>query len=234
MKIHRGHTCCVIAILLDMNRITCAPLALMVFAAVPLNAQQTGPGQQNAGQQSCPDTMETVGRYVNTSYGFSIDIPKDLKAVWNSARCANDNDGCVCMSDHGRIIPLHTENNVTDHWIEAYAGFAAALDEPTLNNAVDARLDSIRRRSRDGSISILRRLDVSLGGLKAKRLLVRYYDKTSNRLMMEDFVQALRERPEVPVEYDVYLRTSFEAYEQQKAILDSVLRTFVLTECDNC
>jgi hypothetical protein len=136
------------------------------------------------------------------------------------------------MSDHGRIISLAIGRADTDHWIEAYAGFATELDEPTPQNAVDARLDWIRERSRDGSVSELQRLDVTIGGIKGKRVVVRYHDKESNRVMVEDFVEALRGRPQVEVEYSLYLRTPVEAYERDKAIFDRVLTSFALTECD--
>jgi hypothetical protein len=215
-----------------MKWIICAPL--VICALVLLTEPQVDALPQNPNQQSCPDTINTTGRYVNISYGFSIVIPEGLKGVWNSARCVGGGDGCVCMSDHGRIIPLATGPNDTDHWIEAYAGFATDIDEPTLDDEVSSRLDWIRERSRDGSVSVLQRSHVTLGGLKGQRVVVRYYDKESKRIMVEDFVEALRGRREVDVKYSVYLRTPIDAYERDKAIFNAVLRSFVLGECDHC
>lgn len=185
-------------------------------------------------QDSCPDTLDTQGKYVNVSYGFSIVIPDDLRGVWNSARCVGGKDGCVCMSDHGRIIPLGTNSKEPDHWIEAYAGFATDIDEPTSQQEVKKRLEWIRERSRKGSVSVLKRSSIVLAGLKGQRVLVRYYDVESKRLMMEDFVELLRDRKQVDVEYSLYLRAPVAAYKQDKAIFEAILRSFALTECDNC
>lgn len=124
--------------------------------------------------------------------------------------------------------------NDADHWIEAFAGFAADLDEATLKNAVDERLDWIRERSAAGSVSVLQVTDTRIGGMSAKRVVVRYRDKDSNRVMVEDFVEALRGRAEVYVEYSVYLRSPFDAYERDKPNFDRVLRSFAVTTCDQC
>jgi hypothetical protein len=219
----------ILVILLGMKRIVRVSLAIVAML-VFLRGQQSDALPQNEPKQSCPDTIDTIGRYVNSSYGFSIVIPTGLKGAWNSGRCGAGKDGCVCMSDHGRIIPLATGRTDSDHWIEASAGFATELDEPTPQNAVDSRLGWIRERSRDGSVLVLQRSDLTIGGIKGKRVVVRYYDKKSGRVMVEDFVEALRDKPDV--EYSLYLRTTVEAYERDKAIFDQVLTSFALTECD--
>jgi hypothetical protein len=203
-------------------------LALLLVIAPHSDAQP-----QSAAQQPCPDTVNTNSTYVNSSYGFSIVIPAGLKGTWNSARCVAGNDGCICMSDHGRIIPLSEGQNDTDHWIEAYAGFAAELDEPTLQDAVDKRLDWIRERSVAGSVSVLQRSDIRIGGIDAKRVVVRYRDRESSRLMVEDFVEALRGKAG-DVEYSVYLRSPVDAYERDKPNFDQVLSSFGLKHCDSC
>ncbi|WP_027360800.1 hypothetical protein [Desulforegula conservatrix] len=69
---------------------------------------------------ACPDEIPSLGKYRNYSFGFSILIPQGLKGFWNSAACIQEADGsCLCMSDHGRIIPLKNDNT-----IEIYAGHA--------------------------------------------------------------------------------------------------------------
>ncbi len=217
-----------------MQRLTSVILASLTCAGMVMHGLRGHARTPENKEQSCPDTIDTLGKYVNSSYGFSILIPKSLKGVWNSARCVSGSDGCVCMSDHGRIIPLATGPNDSDHWIEAYAGFATDVDEPTLENEVDSRLGWIRERSRDGSVSVLQRADVIIGGLKGKRVRVRYYDKESKRVMVEDFVEALRGSRQVDVEYSVYLRTPVDAYQRDKVIFDRVLRSFAMRKCDNC
>jgi hypothetical protein len=207
-----------------------SPITLALLLVIP---PHSGAQPRSPAQQHCPDTVDTNGTYVNASYGFSIVIPAGLKGTWNSARCVAGNDGCVCMSDHGRIIPLSEGQNDTDHWIEAYAGFAADLDEPTLQDEVDKRLDWVRERSVAGSVSVLRRSDIRIGGIDAKRVVVRYRDKESNRSMVEDFVEALRGSAG-EVEYSVYLRSPVDTYERDKPNFDQVLSSFALTHCDHC
>jgi hypothetical protein len=213
-----------------MKRLIHLTLFSIFWALTLLEGQGALPPQKGM-EQVCPDTIGTTGKYVNYSYGFSIVIPKGLKGEWNSARCVAGSDGCVCMSDHGRLISLATGPNDTDHWIEAYAGFASDPDDPTLENEVASRLGWIRDRSRDGSVSVLQRSGVTIGGLKGKRVVARYYDKQSNRVMVEDFVEAVKGKR---VEYSLYLRTPVEAYPREKAIFDTVLRSFALRKCGNC
>jgi hypothetical protein len=76
-------------------------------------------------ETSCPANVPTEGLYKNYSFGFSVKIPSGLKGMWNSADCVKDaEDGCVCMSDHGRFIPL----NETDY-IQIYAAYT--IDYPS-------------------------------------------------------------------------------------------------------
>lgn len=216
-----------------MNRVLTLPVTILI-ALLPLVETHSVGQSQSATQSVCPDEVDTTGKYVNYSYGFSINIPAGLKGTWNSARCVARNDGCVCMSDHGRIIPLSERQNDTDHWIEAYAGFATDVDKPALKDAVDKRLDWIRDRSSAGSVSLLRRSDIKIDGIKARRVVVRYRDKESGRWMIEDFVEALRGRAGVDVEYSVCLRSPVDSYERDKPIFNQLLSTFGLTDCGNC
>ena len=178
----------------------------------------------------CPDEIETTGKYVNYSYGFTIVIPKGLKGQWNSARCGSDKKyGCVCMSDHGRIIPLATENSDSDHSIEAFAGFSD--DDATVQNGVERRLEWIRERSRRGSFQVLKKMNITIARMKAKRVLVRYFDTESKRMMIEDFVEMIRAGR---VEYSLYLRGPSDRYEADKTVFEGVLHSFTLRRCGNC
>jgi|ERR1044071_3732069 hypothetical protein len=217
-----------------MKRIASASLTLLVYTLAFIKTELGATRPQSRDQQSCPDITETKGEYINVSYGFSILIPNDLKGVWNSARCVAGKDGCVCMSDHGRIIPLATDTNDSDHWIEAYAGFATDVDNPSPENEGDKHLGWIRERSRGGSVSILKRSNVVLGGLRGKRAVVRYYDKESKRVMVEDFVELLRGRKEVEVEYSLYLRAPERAYARDRTVFETILHSFALKKCDDC
>jgi len=210
-------------------------ISILLALLIALTFLQGNPclGQsQNTTQNACPDEVDTNGKYVN-EYGFSLVVPVGLKGTWNSARCVSGPDGCVCMSDHGRIIPLSNGQNDNDHWIEVYAGFSADMDEPTLQGEADKRVDWIRERSIAESVSVLERKDIKIGGIDAKRVVVRYRDRESSRVMVEDFVEALRGR-EGQIEYSLYLRSPADAYAGDKPNFERVLSTFALTPCDDC
>jgi hypothetical protein len=178
---------------------------------------------------ACPDTRSWTGRYVNYSYGFTVVIPHNVKGFWNSARCVSGSDGCTCMSDHGRIIPLSAEPYEPERHIEVYAGYAADLDDPTVRQAVNKTLGSIRQRGRADSVTVLKQSNVTLATLKARRVVVRYFDDKLNTWMIEDFVEALRSHH---IEYSVYLRTREEAYKRDLRVFDSVVNSFRLRKLD--
>jgi len=203
------------------------PLLLLAAVCTTFSlSQQQRKGDLRKGDAApCPDTVEWTGRYVNYSYGFSVTIPKSLKGFWNSPRCIAGSDGCTCMSDHGRTIPLSIEPNESERHIEVYAGYAAELDEPTVKAEVDEHLQWIGERSREGSVSVLKQSAMTLAGLKAQRVVVRYYDKNLNQWMVEDFVETLRWGD---VEYLVSLRTHDQEYERDRKILEEVLDSFAL------
>ena len=72
-----------------------------------------------------------------------------------------------------------------------------------------------------------------LPGRGAKRVVVRYRDKESSRVMVEDFVQALRGSAG-EIEYSICLRSPADAYERDKPNFARVLTTFALVPCDYC
>ena len=201
-------------------------MKLAVFAFVLLSLGLVGSQQtKSGGDAACPDTVPSTGKYENYSYGFTVVIPKNVSGFWNSARCVSAADGCTCMSDHGRIIPLSAEPHEPEHHIEVYAGYAVDLDDPTVQQEVDKHLDWIRERSRENSVTVLSQSNLRLGGLMARRAVVRYFDKKMNAWMIEDVVEALRRRD---IEYSVYLRTREDAYKQDVHVFESVVNSFRL------
>src|SRR6185369_17562436 len=97
-----------------------ALIILLVFCC----ALSVEPQGRRPSKPPCPDERAWTGRYRNYVFGFSILIPRSLKGYWNSARCAPDEkDGCVCMNDHGRVIPLSS-----DAYIEAFVGYQMEPD----------------------------------------------------------------------------------------------------------
>ena len=56
----------------------------------------------------CSADFATTGVYRNYSFGFTMTIPRGLKATWSSPPCSVDrsNNDCICMNDHGRDLAL--------------------------------------------------------------------------------------------------------------------------------
>ena len=90
----------------------------LVAAGLASDIKSQAKRGEPSSRELCPDQKVYTGKYRNRFYGFSIVIPAGLKGYWNSARCVKTGEGCVCMSDHGRVIPLSD-----DAHIEAYAGY---------------------------------------------------------------------------------------------------------------
>ena len=199
-------------------------LLCLTMLAPGWNVTAQTPPKRDGKQQACPDTRGWTGRYTNYSYRFSINIPKRLQGFWNSARCSNGPDGCVCMSDHGRIIPLTKEPFEPERHIEVFAAYAVDLDEPTLAGEVAKHLDYIRQRSQGGNAEIRRRFKMPLAGVDAERVVVRYYDEESKTWRVEDFVEALRE----DVDYSLCLRTREDSYPQDRPVFDSIVQSFTV------
>lgn len=63
-----------------------------------------------------------------------------------------------------------------------------------------------------------------LGGLKAQRTVVRYYDRALQHWMVEDFIAAIQGS----TEYSLYLRARPEAYAHDRKIFDAVIKSFTL------
>jgi hypothetical protein len=201
-----------------------------VFVLVLLSSGVAGSQQGNPrGEAACPDTVSWTGKYTNYDYGFTVVIPKSVTGFWNSAACVSGPGGCTCMSDHGRIIPLGTEPDEPERHIEVYAGYAADLDDPTVQQEVDKHVDWARERSRDDSVTVASQSNLLLAGLTARRTVVRYFDKKLNTWMIEDFVEALRDRN---IEYSVYLRTRAEAYKHDVPVFESVVKSFRLRKLE--
>jgi hypothetical protein len=172
----------------------------------------------------CPDTIPSVGKYENFSYGFSVIIPDSLRGYWNGPRCVGGPGGCTCMTDHGRIIPLN-ESSQGERHVEIFAGYAVP-DKPTVTGEVHSRLRWIKERSREGIVDVTKRTHVTVAGLRGQRAVVRYFDKTSKLWFIEDFIELLKDG----VSYSLYLRTPETEYKHDRPIFDQIVATFVLTK----
>jgi hypothetical protein len=176
-------------------------------------------------QTLCPDERVWTGKIQNYSFGFTFIVPNGLKAYWNSARCSKDPaGGCVCMSDDGRVIPLGTKDDKVDRQAEMYADNGAELDKLTLSEAVKEHLEMLRG---DGTkMSVAHNIASSLGGIPARRVVVKYVDKKTGRAMVEEFVLCLRKKE--AISYSPYLRTPAEDYATDKPVFDAMIRSFKL------
>jgi hypothetical protein len=202
-------------------------LAMTTAAGLTADAQRPSGGADPTLQSTGrPDDRAWTGKYNNHSYGFSVVIPNSLKGHWNSPRCVDGADGCVCMQDHGRIIPLSTEPYEPSRYIEAYPGYMPDLDDPTAAQLVSLELRSIREESRKRSLQIRQRSRITLAGRKGERVIVRYYDAKLKRWQVEDYVALLRE----DVEYSLSLVTPGRTYEHDRRIFNAVVSSFALTD----
>jgi hypothetical protein len=208
--------------LLPFMKPVLAALLVLMVGSVPRAAlaMQVSPPK---GPSQCPDRVAWSGRYDNHSYGFSIVIPANLQGYWNSAACVDATDGCTCMSDHGRIIPLSTERDGPERHIEAYAGFAI---EPTLRQETNQHLRSIQQRSRAHGLGVRKRSNTRIAGLNGERMLMRYYDLELKSWRVEEFIELRRD----DVEYSLCLDTTQQAYEQDRIVFNAVVASFARTD----
>ena len=112
-----------------------------------------------------------------------------LSVIHPSDRWVADSDGCTCMSDHGRIIPLTDEPYEPERRIEVYAGYAAYLDESTVKGEVDTLAYRVStKEARRVLLAFVKQSATTLAGLKAQQVGVRYHDRKLNPWMVEDFL----------------------------------------------
>jgi hypothetical protein len=176
-------------------------------------------------REECPDTHGWKGKYDNFSFGFSFVIPEGFEGFWNSAACANDkSDGsCVCMNDHGRIIPLSAEPYEPERHIEVFAGHGGDFDGATVAQAIAQHLRWTRKRALRHRLIVRKRLGVTVDGVRGERVIVRYYDKRLKNWFLEDLVELFKDGDE----FSLYLRTPRTSYKHDKAIFDAVVASFV-------
>ena len=106
------------------------------------------------------------------------------------------------MTDHGRIIPLTPAPYEPQRHIEVFAGYATR-NHPAVARQVKEKLRQIREISRENSVEVRTHSGINLGGARAQRVVVRYYDRKLTGWFVEDFIEALRNG----IEYSLYLRT---------------------------
>jgi hypothetical protein len=144
------------------------PFSIVVAVFILISPSTASPRTRlKKGNLRCPDEIATTGYYRNYSYGFSIKIPQGLKGFWNSARCVKDKNGCVCMGDHGRFIP-----------IDKLAFIEVSVDpqnyetsKETINGEIDLTLQAHKEKKEDAGHVV--RTASRLGRVLATRLRLR-------------------------------------------------------------
>ncbi len=201
-----------------MIRLALTVLAIIGISLSMRNLALTAQDTVKSSLGQCPDQITTEGSYKNWDFGFKVTIPPKLKGSWNSANCIYDhNEGCICMPDHGRIIPLSGSQG----FIEIYAGFSGS----SLGGAVNSRLDDMYTKYGKERVKVTSSSTLILAGLPARRVLVTYYAQEAGKWWVEDFVQAKRKN----IEYTIYLRTEKEAFRKHRSAFEAILKSFKLT-----
>jgi hypothetical protein len=168
--------------------------------------------------QRCPDERPYTGKYRNRVFGFSIIIPHGLKGYWNSARCAPDERyGCVCMGDHGRVIPLSdtAAMNVLVGW--------QMESEWTLRDYENNEVAYLKNKQGVEQVRVLSSKYVRLGPVKARRFIVQLSE--NNQSVVVDQIIALYEG----VEYQLILRTLVDKYQEDRRMFEKLSASWKLT-----
>jgi hypothetical protein len=187
---------------------------LKAFASLASDGKSQG--QRGKADELCPDQKVYTGQYRNQYYGFSIVIPAGLKGYWNSPRCAKAEEGCVCMTDHGRIIPL-----AGDAQIEAYTGHQME-PEWSVSDYEKDEIASLKKREGVRQVKVLSSKGVRLGSLRARRFVVQFGEK--GKQIISDRVVALHRG----VKYDLILHTLVNRYEKDRRQFEQVIASWRL------
>jgi hypothetical protein len=188
--------------------VACAP-ARAAAPPTPAASEISGP------PEPCPDEIPSTGRYENSTYGFSIVIPKGLDGLWNSPGCRQDTDGCTCMSDHGRVIPLTPEPYEPDRAVEAYTGWNDAEETPT--SAALARRN-IEFNREQGPLRLERLRPFTLDGRAATRLVAHVRPTKLKEPMVSDVIALVDDG----VEYILTLWTPEAHYAEDHVVFEAM------------
>jgi hypothetical protein len=178
---------------------------------------------------SCPDTHPWTGHVINYSFGFEFDVPKPLKAYWNSARCVQDGNDCTCMGDHGRDIPLAPPSSGPDRVITLFAGYDMTADVEMAQEGRDqSKPETLGGAAVAGSVK--RSVGwVVVAGRKTKLTSTHYVDSKTDLPVVTMAFQLLRSVKGDGLEYDVSLSTDPEHQVADTRKFRSVLSSFRYT-----
>jgi hypothetical protein len=170
---------------------------LLLLIAVSCQAL---PGDALAADGPCPDDHAITGTYRNHSYGFTVVIPKGLEGWWNSAVCVpQPPNGCTCMGDHGRDIPLRGGGQIS---IDA----APELFDETLATAAYKDLRRFELHTNETALLVKTLGPMRLRGMPSYRCIA---------ASTQAGAPVVREVVHVTLPSGTYVAISIEAPEQQ-------------------
>ncbi|MCI0489344.1 MAG: hypothetical protein L0229_22355 [Blastocatellia bacterium] len=181
------------------------------------------PVSEEVGAKTTPDDDDSfkeeglpahTGRYDNYVYYFSLVIPRGL--IGYSAP--------EPAPAHGVAILLSKK---PDTWIYAGAHYNATFLE-SLDAALDQHLEWIKDKGTD--IEVMKRERTFLNKLRAMRLAVRYKNKKTGRIRIEDEVIAFRPggTANADIIYNITLYTTDDRYNDDITTFEHILKGWKL------
>src|SRR5882724_3566015 len=188
---------------------------LLLIAGLTTHANSQANRARPVSTGPCPDDKVYTGKYRNIVFGFSIVIPAGLKGYWNSAVCSPDGKyDCVCMGDHGRIIPL-----ADDVTIEAFVGYQMESEWSVIDHE-NGEISSLKKEKNLEQLKVVSSRWVHLDRLNARRFVAKFV-KEKKRVTVDQIV-ALHKG----IEYQLILRTSPDRYKKDKIQFDKVIASW--------
>lgn len=189
---------------------------LLIFSCINSEGSAQTKNRGKEPPQPCPDEMVYTGKYRNRRFGFSIIIPAGLKAYWNSLRCSQEDEGCICFPDHGRIIRLEAPAH-----IEAYTGYETL--GWSLREHENYDIASMKKKQGVKNFKVLSSKWIRLDKLKARRYVFGFFEK--DRDFITENIIAIHKG----VQYTLTLFTPAERYQKNRRRFEKVWRSWRLT-----
>jgi hypothetical protein len=182
---------------------------LVALAASPTSAQMRSLPSLNVRQGD----GTRRGFYYNCGFGYAFYIPRGFVGEGNP-------DG---TPQHGVRISL-SERPESYVWVD---GSYNALDWRTLDDAARFYREALNERGEN--VSLVGRQVMSLGRLRALRLMFSYRERGAGDTVIEEVVLARRKsKGDAEMVYTLGLKTQRTNYERSREMLQRVLRTWQL------
>lgn len=162
----------------------------------------------------CSANFVTTGVYRNVNFGFTIRIPKGLKAKWSSPPCSLGpaSDDCVCMNDHGRTIELDGGGTIgiyADHNAMAWTLPTTAFED----------LNDFKRAESGGELSVVQLNRITWEAMPAYRYVARS-DGAGEAIVRESVVATTRHGEDT---FFLYIQAPQKQYDKYRTAFNSML-----------